>query len=156
MNIFKQIGINDGNDRLSEEVLYNIARAYGLIDRAMSELLIEFDLSPAKFNILMMVKHVGRVDGIPQNELSKLLLVTTSNITRMIDKLENSRYVDRIALKGDRRVNLLKITKKGSDLLDKVWPKYEALVGNSIGKGLNASEKLQINRLLSKFMERLN
>lgn len=153
MNIFKEMGIREGSDRLNEEVLYNVARVYSIVDKEISDLLAKYDLSPAKFNILMMVKHVGKENGIQQNELSKLLLVTTSNITRMIDKLEKSKYVDRIPRKGDRRVNLLKITKKGSDLLDRIWPEYETVVSNFVGKGLNNTEKYQINQLLEKVIE---
>lgn len=152
MNIFKEMGIYDGSDRVNEEVLYNVARAYSVIDKAMSKLLVGFDLSPAKFNILMMVKHVGKEIGISQKELSRLVLVTTSNITRMIDKLEKDKYVDRIPQIGDRRVNLLRITKKGADLLDEVWPRYDALVRDLTDNKLSGPDKRRINRLLEQFI----
>ncbi len=111
MSIFRELGIREGKDRINEEVIYNIAKAYTVIDGVISGFLSKYDLSPAKFNILLMVKHVGKNNGLSQNEISKLLLVTTSNITRMIDKLEQDKYVERVSQKGDRRVNLIKITK---------------------------------------------
>ena len=98
-----------------------------------------------------MVKRVGKDKGISQNEISKLLLVTTSNITRMIDKLEKDKYVERISQKGDRRVNLIKITKKGSELLDTIWPGYKSMVDKLIEPTLLSSEKNQINKMLTKF-----
>lgn len=152
MNIFKKIGISDGSDRLNEEVIYNIAQAYSIVDRTMSVLLAKHGLNPAKFNILMMVKHVGKEKGIPQNALSKLLLVTTSNITRMIDKLEKSKYVVRVPLEGDRRVHLLRITAKGSGLLDAVWPEYKIVVDDLVAKGLNGRECGQVSMLLEKLV----
>ena len=36
--------------------------------------------------------------------------------------------MQRLAQKGDRRVNLIKITKKGSVLLDEIWLHYKKMV----------------------------
>ena len=151
MNIFRELGIREGRDRVNEEVIYNIARAYTVIDNVISEFISKYDLSPAKFNILLMVKHVGKDKGLPQNEISKLLLVTTSNITRMIDKLEKDKYVERVSQKGDRRVNLIKITKKGSDLLDTIWPHYKAKIDSLISSDFTNVDKHKINKLLEQF-----
>ena len=66
MSIFKEIGIREGKDRINEEVVYNIARAYTTLDRVITGVLAEYHLSPAKFNILLMVKHVGGEKGLAQ------------------------------------------------------------------------------------------
>jgi len=117
--------------------------------------LAKYDLSSAKFNILLIVKHIGKEKGIAQNEISKQLLVTTSNITRMIDKLEKDKLVVRIALPGDRRVKLIQITKKGSDLLDKVWIPYKKTVDEMVGQAIIEKDKQQINAILEKFSKNL-
>ena len=113
MGIFRELGMREGKDRINEEVVYNIARAYTLIENYATKFLATYNLSSAKFNIMLVVKHAGKEKGIAQNAISKLLLVTTSNMTRMIDKIEQDGYVERLNHKGDRRVNLIKITKKG-------------------------------------------
>lgn len=151
MNIFHELGVREGKNRMNEEVIYNIARAYSIIDNFISKFLETYNLSPAKFNILLMVKHVGKDKGIPQQGISKLLLVTTSNMTRMIDKLEKNEYVERIHQEGDRRVNLIRITKKGSDLLNAIWPHYKEKVDRLIESQFGKSEKGQLNKLLEKF-----
>jgi len=154
MNIFHELGIRESKDRINEEVMYNIARAYTLIDSYINNFLEAYNLSAAKFNILLMVKHVGKNQGIPQQELSKLLLVTTSNMTRMIDKLEKDEYVERAHQDGDRRVRLIKITKKGSDLLDAIWPHYKEKVDKLIESQFNKSDKTHLNKLLEKFIKK--
>ena len=151
MNIFRTLGIREGKDRINEEVIYNIAGVYTLLNNVISGFLSKYNLGPAKFNILLMVKHVGKEKGMPQNEISKLLLVTTSNITRMIDKLEKDKYVKRVSQKGDRRVNLIKITQKGSDLLDTIWPHYKGRIDNLISSDFASSDKKKVNELLEKF-----
>ena len=150
MNIFHELGIQSGEDRINEEVIYNIARVYTTINNALSFFLAAYKISPAKFNILLMVKHVGRDKGMAQNEISKLLLVTTSNITRMIDKLQKEGCVERLAQEGDRRVHLVKITKKGSDLLDTIWPRYKETIDNLVGQGFSRKNKETINETLEK------
>ena len=153
MNIFHELGIRDGKDRINEEVIYNVARIYTLIDNFVTTLLSPYDLSPAKFNIMLAVKHIGKETGIAQNEISRHLLVTTSNMTRMIDKLENEGYVERTPQKGDRRVNLIRITKKGSDLLDKIWPHYKKGIDQFIESKISKADKKQINQLMEKFTD---
>jgi len=154
MNIFHELGVREGKDRMNEEVIYNVARAYAIIDTFISKFLETYNLSPAKFNILLMVKHVGRDKGIPQQEISKLLLVTTSNTTRMIDKLEKNEYVERAHKEGDRRVNLIRITKKGSDLLDAIWPHYKEKVNKFIESQFGKGDIHQLNKLLEKFIKK--
>jgi MarR family 2-MHQ and catechol resistance regulon transcriptional repressor len=147
------MGVREGKDRMNEEVIYNIARAYTIIDNYISKFLETYNLSPAKFNILLMVKHVGKDKGIPQQEISKLLLVTTSNMTRMIDKLEKDEYVERLHQEGDRRVNLIKITRKGSDLLNAIWPHYKEKIDSLVESTFSKGEKNQLNKTLEKFKD---
>ena len=151
MGILKNIGVREGKDRVNEEVAYNIARAYVTLDNYITAFLAPYNLSPAKFNILIATKHVGMEKGIQQNAISKILFVTTSNITRMIDKLEKDGYVERVEKIGDRRINLIKITRKGSDLLDAIWPHYKEKVDRFIESLLSGTEKKQLNKLLEKF-----
>ena len=151
MSIFRELGVRDGKDRVNEEVVYNIARAYTVIENQITKFLSAYNLSPAKFNILIAAKHAGKGEGVAQNAISKILLVTTSNITRMIDKLEKDEYVERIQQQGDRRVHIIRITKKGSDLLDAIWPHYKKKIDIMISSMFEKSEKTEFNMLLEKF-----
>jgi len=128
MSIFRELGIRDGKDRLKEELLYNLGYCYVTLEKKISEILAPYDLSSVKMNALLIIKHVGKERGLSQSELSKKMIVTAGNITRLIDRLQSEKLVERAPLKEDRRVNLLKITSKGSDLLDKAWPVYKRKV----------------------------
>lgn len=149
MSIFREMGMREGKDRVNEEVVYNIARAYSVVDKTITDVLAEYGLSSGKFNILLVVKHVGKGEGIAQNEISKQLLVTTSNMTRMLDKLEKEKLVERIALAGDRRVKKILITKKGSDLLDKAWLPYKKAVDDLVNSWYAKKEKTDLISLLN-------
>ena len=124
------------NGSENRKVLYSMTILWNKISTRMDAVLSEFKLNVSKFNILMIIKHIGKEDGIQQNEISKRLLVTPSNITKLLDKLENDGMITRNSKKEDRRVKLIKITKSASKLLDEVWPVYTKDV-NNIEKYLN-------------------
>lgn len=60
-------------------------------------------------------------------------------MTRLLDKLAKEGFIERTLREGDRRVNLIKITPKGSEALDKAWPGYYSRIremANLLGKDL--------------------
>ncbi len=129
------IDIYFANQDESSKLIYTIGLLWGKISSNLDEILQTKNLNISKFNILMIIKHAGGYDGIQQNEISKRLLVTASNITKLLDKLEKEGLITRNSKKDDRRVKLIRITDYGSNLLDKVWPEY----------------KLSIEKLMSQF-----
>lgn len=127
----------EGQDEKSK-LVYSVGLLWGKINSSLDEVLSEFNLNVSKFNILMIIKHVGGYDGIQQNEISKRLLVTASNITKLLDKLEKEGMITRNSKIDDKRVKLIRITDFASKLLDNAWIKY--------------SEKIEI--LTSNFSEK--
>lgn len=128
MGLLKSFGVEEGKGKYYEEAIYSLALIHNIITDKTSTYLENFDLTLGKFNILMVIKHQGGEKGIPQVEVSKRLIVTPSNMTKLIDKLEKDGFVTRSALEGDRRVNIMKITAKGSKLLDDIWPGYNKIL----------------------------
>ena len=132
MSIFSELGIREGKDKLKEELLYNLASSYALLEREIERALSSFGLSAVKMNALLMIKHVGKDKGLSQVDICRRMIVSAGNITRLIDRLEREKLVGRVAHGTDRRVNLIKITKKGSDILSKVWPTYKKKVNEIV------------------------
>ena len=85
----KTFGIPKGQDRYHEEIVYSLALLYNSMITAVENYLKIFNLNTGKLNILMAIKHQGSEEGISQVDISKHLIVTPSNMTKMIDKLEN-------------------------------------------------------------------
>lgn len=152
MEQFKKFGIDDGN--IEEGAIYGIACVYSLIEKEIENHLKSFSLNPTSFNALMIIKHQGKETGISQIEIGKRLVVTASNMTKMLDKLNREGLIQRSAQEGDRRVNLIKITQKGSDLLDQAWPGYKGKV-QEITSLLDRKELQQITNTLAKWLGKL-
>lgn len=118
MGSLKAFGVDSSQKKYYEEAVYSVTLINNIINKNISAQHAKYNLTPGKFNILMVIKHVGREKGIKQVEISKNLLLTPSNITKLIDKLEKEKLVTRSAPSGDRRVNIVTITDKGSNLVD--------------------------------------
>jgi len=155
MRPLRRYGIEVGKKNIFEGAIYGVAGMYALFERVISNYLRPYNLTSAKFNALMIIKHMGKEEGLRQIEIGRRLIVTASNITHLIDKLEKEGYVERLSLKGDRRVNLIKISKSGSALLDKVWPRYNQKI-QEIANYLPQNELKQLTQIFDKWSEKLN
>jgi DNA-binding MarR family transcriptional regulator len=81
-----------------------------------------WDLSPSQFNILNLLRLSP--DGLSQSDLSRELLTHRSNVTGLIDRLEQRGLVTRNDAAGDRRAYSLALTPAGSALLRQILPGY--------------------------------
>lgn len=154
MEPLKRFGIELKKENYKESAIYSLASVYLQIYKEISDYLKPFNLTLAKFNALMVIKHQGKEKGLSQVEIGKFLIVTASNITRLIDKLEKEKFIERVSQKGDRRINLVRITKKGSDLLEEIWPGYCKKI-EELTALINKKELIQISELLLKWADKL-
>lgn len=154
MQPFERFGIEVGKNNTAEGAVYGIASVYLIMEKQISDYLRPFALTPAKFNALMVLKHKGQKKGLSQVDIGRHLIVTASNMTRLIDRLHKEGLIERYAQEGDRRVNLIKITQKGSNILDKVWPGYYKKLTEIAGQ-LHAQELKQLSEILIHWFVKL-
>lgn len=152
MEQFKRFELHTDTDKFVQTSVYGIYSVFLIIEKKIENYLKQYNLSSSKFNMMMIVKHEGNSKGISQIDIGNKLVVTASNMTKQIDKLVNEGMVERFALKGDRRINLIKITPKGSDLLDTIWPGYIQLINDIAGK-LNIEERQILTKILIKWFD---
>src|SRR5581483_4643533 len=72
----------------------------------------EFDLAPQQMIALRILGGGPR----KMSELAQLLFCDNSNVTGIVDRLEERGLVRREAAEGDRRVKLLVLTKQGDKM----------------------------------------
>ena len=130
--IFQEMGFEARSGRLPEAVLYSVARTASLLIRELSQVYQRFGLTPPSFNLLMLLKHGADPEAMTQQAIGKRLVVSASDMTGLIDRLEKKGLVQRLPGK-DRRSKLLRITPKGAKLLDEVWPHHVEAVEHLVG-----------------------
>jgi len=81
-----------------------------------------WDLSPSQFNVLNVLRDSA--EGLSQTELSRELLTHRSNVTGLIDRLEERKLVKRQSVPGDRRAYRVVLTEAGQQLLQEILPVF--------------------------------
>ncbi len=154
MNAKRNFYLDAVKGRPSAEVFNAMLCVYSLLQRRMDEYFKPHALTPVKFNVLLLLKHYKEGVGLSQNELCHHMIVSPSNITRLIDRLIKDGYAKRTVLESDRRVKLIKITPKGSGILDKLFHGYGEMVQQS-AYVLDRQEVEALAALLLKWFSKL-
>jgi len=74
----------------------------------------DIDLSPSHFHILFTLQEKG---AMATSELGKVLHISKSNVTPLVQKLINKDMVKRITSDNDRRYIYIEVTEKGEEFL---------------------------------------
>jgi DNA-binding MarR family transcriptional regulator len=94
-------------------------RTHQAVTARQDELLKQFDLTRTGY-LLMVTLFLSKDQSRPLGQLSKQLMVHPTTITLVVDQLEERRILARNAHPTDRRTTVVKLTKAGRDLADKV------------------------------------
>ncbi|MFA5159833.1 MAG: MarR family transcriptional regulator [Candidatus Omnitrophota bacterium] len=136
-------------ERSSVETTLNLVRACDMVWVHFSKLMRVYGLSPALFNMLMILRQ-NKGEKLKQHDISKLLLVSRANVTGLVNALVRKSLAKRVIDKNDRRAWLAQITEKGNDLLERYLPIHYGEI-RRIFSDFDAAEKQQANKLYNKF-----
>lgn len=106
----------------------------------------EHGLTRTEFGVLELLYHKG---SQPIQQIGGKVLMSSGNITYVVDKLEKKGYVRRRACEEDRRQTFAEITEEGSRFIEEVFPKHAEVIAKAT-EGLNAEEKKIASELLKK------
>jgi DNA-binding MarR family transcriptional regulator len=110
----------------------------------------EAELPPyAWYDALWELDRAGET-GLRPFEIERQMLIAQSNISRLIDRLEENGYVERRRHEGDRRGQIVAITKAGRALRKRMWPAYSAAIMNAVGAHVSEREAATLAAALSK------
>lgn len=138
-----------------EEIELLLRRTCFRVKVAGRLVLKDFELTASQFDILQYLYFEG-----PQRmtQLSEKMGVTKSTMTGLISRLENANYIVRERYEKDKRVTLVRITKKGEKIITKVIEKRIEFIASSL-KNVDSSNLLdnlkKIYNAISKEFQRL-
>lgn len=85
----------------------------------------------------------------PIQRIGVKVLIASSSITYVVDKLEKKKLLKRKPCPNDRRVTYVSITEAGTNLMNDVFPKHRQAI-NEICAGLDVHEKTIMIEQLKK------
>jgi DNA-binding MarR family transcriptional regulator len=103
-------------------------------------------LTPPQFYVLATIGYAG---GLPFGEIGAKMMVTVSNLTGIVDRLEQKKLVSRKRDENDRRVVHVVLTDKGAKLYKSTIPVFERSV-SEIFNPLDSAKQKELSALLRK------
>ncbi|HEY8561058.1 MAG TPA: MarR family transcriptional regulator [Pyrinomonadaceae bacterium] len=101
---------------LEEEAILNIARTAEYLNAAINGLLKASDLTGTQYNVLRILRGAGE-EGLSCSEISERMVTKESDVTRLLDRVENRGFISRERPANNRRVVIARITDEGLRVL---------------------------------------
>lgn len=129
-----------------QEAYLNLVRTHALLSDKVAELFKQHNLSQPLYNVLKVVARVGNA-GMPSQSIAQYMVARDPDITRLVDRLQKDRSLDRERDERDRRIVRVRVTQLGLDLIQKLDPLIWKLHRQQLGH--LSQEKLEsLNQLL--------
>lgn len=84
------------------------------------------------------------------HELAQAILLSRSNVTRLVDRLEGAGLIQRDICKSDRRGAFAVITAEGLAVLEQMWSVYESGIVKYFACHLDATEVKLFTKILNR------
>lgn len=123
-----------------------LIRAADAVHEAIKRDVAGYGLNATEFSVLELLYHQGRQ---PIQAIGKRVLIASSSITYVVDKLEQKSFVEREACKEDRRVTYAHLTAEGQRLMEKIFPEHEEEM-DKVFSGLSREEVAELIGMLKK------
>lgn len=116
---------------------------------------IERDLAIAELPPLSWYDVLFALSQAPDHkirlhELAQAVLLSRSNVTRLVDRLESAGLLQREQCKDDRRGSFAIITAEGFAMLEQMWSVYEAGIVRYFACHLDATEVKLFAKILNR------
>ena len=100
----------------AEEALLNLQRTASVLGQAIAEALKPHGLSETQYNALRILRGAGP-KGLACQEIAGRMIARDPDITRLLDRLEARKLIERARSQEDRRVVVTRISESGLKLV---------------------------------------
>ena len=140
-----EIGKRDEFDSLKQEAYLNLVRSYSLLSTQFSQLYKKHGLTDPKYNALRILRGEGKPMQVYQ--IAERMVTPQTDVTRLVDRLEDAKFVSRERCSDDRRVVWVKLTKRGKEVLRKLDKPVSELHESQFA-GFSKTDLRQLNQFL--------
>ena len=110
---------NVNNKDRTKDIIYSIRRLMQAGELYTKELNKKYNVSAAQVNCLLALYENG---PLPPSQIAKYIMVNSSTVTGIIDRLEQKGLVKRWRISQDRRIITVQMTETGKKLAENAPP----------------------------------
>lgn len=138
------VGQEEGNPSLNLYIA--LSRASQWINAHVDRDIRKNGLNRTEFGVLELLYHKGPQ---PLQQIGGKVLMSSGNITYVVDKLEKKGLCRRRASKEDRRLIFAEVTNEGCRFIESIFPAHTTVIEEA-SAGLGDEEKEMASLLLKK------
>ncbi len=138
-------------DPYIKEIIFSIRKLIQAGEIYTKELNKVYNVSSAQLNCLMALYENG---DLSPSQIAKNILVNSSTVTGILDRLEYKDLVKRLRISSDRRVLTIKLTEAGQALAENAPPPIQQKVITGLKK-LPEDEKETITKAIGTLINML-
>jgi len=143
---------SDINTIRTKEIVYSIRKLMQAGEHYTKELNKIYNVSAAQINCLLALHENG---PLPPSQIAKHVMVNSSTVTGVIDRLEKKDLVRRLRISQDRRVITVELTKSGKMLAENAPSPIQQKIIDGLNQ-LSPSEIKQIALTLKRLTDMLD
>lgn len=136
----------------TREIIFQIRRLMQGSELFTKQLNREYQITAAQLNCLLALYENG---PLPPSQIAKLMMVKSSTVTGVIDRLELKGLVTRLRNSPDRRIITIELTESGRGHAENAPPPIQQKIIDGM-KRLSDLEKEQIVLALTKLTNMLD
>jgi len=133
---------------LEVEAYISLVRTEAVLSQRVDALFKQHGITQTLYNLIRIIRG-GPKEGVPCAAIAERLITRVPDVTRLVDRAVKQGLVSRKRPETDRRVVLLRLTKRGDELLEALRDPLTELHAEQLGR-LSQPELKKLIDLLSK------
>ena len=124
--------------------------AHATLIEKIETTLAEAKLPPLAWYDVLWELEKAAGGKLRMNELARRIVLSRSNLTRLADRLEDARLIEREDTPHDRRGYHCVITRAGLAMRKKMWPVYKAEIERLFSRHITVDEARTLGDALAR------
>lgn len=138
-------------ERLQSEFIRRTARLEQLLEEALSECLLPWNLTKTDFNVLSILRTAGAPYELRPTDIRNRLLLTSGGVSNILNRLERLGLAERVRDGDDRRISWVRLTDAGIEVIEEAMRAWSA-VQDQMFAGLDSQLARQASDTLRKIL----
>lgn len=112
--------------RVTAEALLSVLRTAAVVEHEMTESLKPYGITHTQYNVLRILRGAGN-KGLCGREVAERMVSRVPDVSRLLDRMEDTGLISRERDPDDRRHVTARITRKGLAMIEQATPQLEVV-----------------------------